>query len=325
MQKPYYTIQQILAMDLPPIIIYAAPFMFALVFAEWFIRVRKLQMSYDGKDTFAAAAIGIGNVISSALLKGILFAVILFFYNMVPWYIPITWWSFILCFVAIDFFRYWSHRISHEQRMWWATHVTHHSSEQYTLSVSFRLSWTQHLKIIFFIPIALMGFDPFVFFCANQVAVLYQFWIHTELINRMWAPIEYIFVTPSNHRVHHGRDDEYLDRNYGSSLIIWDRIFGTYTQEGHTPDYGILTPVGSYNPIYLVFHEWIEIWDDMKKYRTPRAWWRILFCSPSLKLDKEGFYGNARPLSDLPGLIMEWQENQKEQEEVVAAPAAVSA
>jgi len=295
MQKPYYTVESILAMDLPPIIVYAAPVMFALVFIEWFIRVRKLRMAYDGKDTFAAAAVGIGNIISSAFLKAIMFGIILYFYNLVPWYIPATWWSYILCYVAIDFCRYWAHRVSHEQRFWWATHVTHHSSEQYTFSVSFRLSWTQHLKVIFFIPVALAGFDPFVFFIANQVAVLYQFWIHTELINKMPAPIEFIFVTPSNHRVHHGTDEKYLDRNYGSSLIIWDRIFGTFTPEQETPNFGILKPVNSYNPVWLVFHEHVEIVKDMMKYRSPRAWWRILFCSPNMTLDKEHYYGFKDP------------------------------
>ena len=213
MEKPIYTLEQIATMDLPPIIIWAAPVMFALVIAEWYIRVRKLQKKYDGKDVLAASVIGIGNVFVSALIKFALFAFVLFFYNRVPWYIPHTWWSYVLCLVAIDFCRYWSHRISHEQRFWWSTHVTHHSSEQYNFSVSFRLSWVQHIKIIFFIPVALMGFDPFVFFICNQIEVLYQFWIHTELIKKLPRPIEYFFTTPSHHRVHHAKNGAYLDKN----------------------------------------------------------------------------------------------------------------
>lgn len=293
MEKPIYTIQQIAEMDLPPIIIWAAPVMFALVLLEWFIRVRKLQKEYDGKDMLAASAIGIGNVIISAIIKLALFGIILFFYNMVPWYIPHTWWAYPLCLITIDFCRYWAHRIAHEQRFWWSTHVTHHSSEQYNFSVSFRLSWVQHIKIIFFIPVALMGFDPFVFFICNQIEVLYQFWIHTELIHKLPRPIEYIFTTPSHHRVHHAKNGAYLDKNYGSTFIIWDRMFGTFQAEEETPDYGILTPVNSYNPVYLVFHECVDIFKDMAKYRSPKAWWRILFGSPSMTIDKDKYYGEG--------------------------------
>jgi len=297
MEKPIYSLEQIAQMDLPPIIIYAAPVMFALVILEWFIRVRKLRISYDGKDMLAASVIGIGNVGVSALIKLALFGIILFFYNMVPWYIPHTWWSYVLCLFAIDFCRYWSHRISHEQRFWWSTHVTHHSSEQYNFSVSFRLSWVQHIKIIWFVPVALMGFDPFVFFIVNQIEVLYQFWIHTELIHKLPKPIEFFFTTPSHHRVHHAKNGEYLDKNYGSTFIIWDRMFGTFKGEEATPDYGILTPVGSYNPVYLVFHECMDITKDLGKYRSLKAWWRILFGSPSMTVDKDKYYGEGAPFN----------------------------
>lgn len=246
---------------------------------------------YDIKDGLAAAGVGIGNLISTALVKAATFGVILFFYNLTPLYVPTTWWSFILCFIVVDFCRYWAHRVSHEQRFWWATHVTHHSSEQYNFTVSFRLSWTQHIKVIFFVPAALLGFDPFVFFVCMQLGVLYQFWIHTELIGRMWAPIEFVFVTPSHHRVHHATEEKYLDKNYGSSLIIWDRMFGTFCAEEETPNYGILKPVNSYNPVTLVFHEHIDMFRDMMTYRHPKAWWRIMFHGPGLVLDKEKHYG----------------------------------
>lgn len=297
MEKPTFTIEQVLTMDLPPVIIYAAPVMFLLVIAEWYIRTRELQEHYDKKDGFSALIIGLGNVGLSAVIKVLLFGIILFFYNLVPWYIPHTWWSYLLCIVAIDFCRYWSHRISHEQRFWWATHVTHHNSEQYNFTVGFRLSWTQHIKIIFFIPVALMGFHPVVFFIANQIEVLYQFWLHTELVKKLPRPIEYIFTTPSHHRVHHGTNDKYLDKNYGSTFIIWDRMFGTFQPEEEKVSYGILKPVDSYNPVWLVFHEWVDIFKDMATYRTPKAWWRILFGGPNMTLDKEHYYGNKPKMS----------------------------
>jgi sterol desaturase/sphingolipid hydroxylase (fatty acid hydroxylase superfamily) len=216
---------------------------------------------------------------------------------MVPWSIPPVWWSYLLCIVAIDFCRYWSHRFSHQLRLIWATHITHHNSEHYNFTVSFRLSWTQHIKIIFFIPVALMGFHPVVFFIANQIEVLYQFWIHTELIKKLPAPIEYIFTTPSHHRVHHATNDKYLDKNYGSTFIIWDRMFGTFQAEEEKANYGILKPVNSYNPVWLVFHEWVDIFKDLGRYRTPRAWWRILFGSPNMSLNKEYYYGNQSAAS----------------------------
>ena len=167
--------------------------------------------------------------------------------------------------------------------------MTHHSSEQYNFTVSFRLSWIQQLKIIFFLPIALMGIHPVVFFIVHQIEVLYQFWLHTELIKKLPRPIEYIFTTPSHHRVHHATNEKYLDKNYGSTLIIWDRIFGTFKEEEETPDYGILKPVGSYNPVYLVFHEAIDIVKDLSTYRSPKAWWKILFGSPNLTLNKKAY------------------------------------
>ncbi len=292
MSKPTYTLEQILSMDLPPVILYAAPIMVLLVLVEYILRIRRLRSQYDRKDALAAAIVGVGNLLSSALLKAVLFGIILYFYNMVPWYVPHTWWAYPLCLVTIDFFRYWAHRVAHEQRFWWATHVTHHSSEQYNFTVSFRLSWVQHIKIIFFIPVALVGFDPFVFFICNQLEVLYQFWLHTELIGKLPRPVEYIFVTPSHHRVHHGRDDKYLDKNYGSTLVIWDRMFGTFQAEEEKPDYGILKPPArKYDPVHLVFHEVVDILRDMARYRSLRAWWRILFGSPGLTLDKERYYG----------------------------------
>ena len=361
--KPYYSYEDILALDFPPVIVYAVPVMITLTILEWILRRRDyvhevaekaeaagfsdstfagreadirqqylskslgtrvigwpayaiaqwkakqarisaaedyletgeqavaMKYQYDVKDGLAAAGVGIGNLISTAMVKALTFGCILFFYNLTPLYIPTTWWSFIACFFVVDFCRYWAHRIAHEQRFWWATHVTHHSSEQYNFTVSFRLSWTQHLKVIFFIPAALLGFDPFVFFICMQIGVLYQFWIHTEMIDRMWAPIEFFFVTPSHHRVHHATEEKYLDKNYGSSFIIWDRMFGTFCPEAETPNYGILKPVDSYNPVKLVFHEHVDMFRDMATYRHPKAWWRIWFGGPGMTLDKEKYYG----------------------------------
>lgn len=259
----------------------AAPILIALVVAEWFISTRKKLKIYDVKDSFAATIIGLGNVGIGLLLKTVNFAFLLFFFSFIPWRIPTEWWTFVMCFIAIDFFRYWAHRISHEQRFWWATHVTHHSSKEYNFSVSFRLGWTSNIKIVFFVPVILMGFDPIVFFLCHQIAVLYQFWIHSPIIQKLPAPIEYIFVTPSSHRVHHGTNPQYIDKNYGSSLIIWDRMFGTFEPEGEKVVYGITKEIKHpYNPVYLVFHEWVDLIADVRKAKSFKEGWKIMFGSP---------------------------------------------
>ncbi|MEX2593232.1 MAG: sterol desaturase family protein [Anditalea sp.] len=286
MFENYLTLEDIGAMDWPNIILWAAPVMFLLVFLEWGLSIYHNKDAYDGKDSMAAAAIGLVNVGISALVKVATFGAVLFFWNIVPWKIPPIWWSFIPCFIAIDFARYWAHRISHEQRFWWATHIAHHNSRKYNFSVSFRLGWTQHIKFIFFIPVVMLGFDPFVFFICHQIAVLYQFWIHTEYIKKLPTPIEYIFTTPSHHRVHHGSDEHYLDKNYGSTLIIWDRMFGTFMPEGERPTYGITKNISSYNPVILVFHEWIDIVKDLKKAESFKEVFQILFDKPGAEIIK---------------------------------------
>ncbi|PRY89652.1 sterol desaturase family protein [Mongoliibacter ruber] len=290
MNKETLTFEQITNMDLPNIILYAAPVMIALVAFEWYLSYRQKKDFYDGKDTVAALVIGLINVGMSAAIKVITFGIILFFYNLVPWTIPMTWWAFIICLFWLDFWRYWAHRIAHENRFWWATHVTHHNSEKYNWSVSFRLSWTQHIKIIFFIPVALAGFHPVVFFIVHQLAVLYQFWIHTEYITKLPRPIEYFFTTPSHHRVHHATNEKYLDKNYGSTFIIWDRIFGTFQPEEEKPNYGLTTQVNSYNPITLNFHEWSDIVRDVKNSRSLKEAYAMVFTRPSeLEAKKKEF------------------------------------
>ncbi|MFB6305641.1 MAG: sterol desaturase family protein, partial [Flavobacteriales bacterium] len=274
------TVKELMNMDLPPVIHYAAPIMFALVGLEFVINQYQQRSKYIGKEFLASSAIGIGNLIVTAFIKVGIFAFILFFYNLVPWRIPNTWWAYPLCLIAIDFCRYWGHRFGHEQRFWWATHVTHHSSENYNFLVSFRLSWIQHLKVVFFVPVALMGFDPIVFFVCHQIEVLYQFWIHTEYIRKLPRPIEYIFTTPSHHRVHHAVNPHYLDKNYGSTFIIWDRIFGTFEPEVEEPVYGIVEPVNTFNPVYLVFHEFVDMIKDVWRSKSLKEAWLMVFGRP---------------------------------------------
>ncbi|MER2997741.1 sterol desaturase family protein [Pontibacter populi] len=280
MEKKLYTWDELQQLSENNIMIYLAPVIIGLVIVELLISYYRNRNYYEKNDTLAALGIGLGNAVIGIGLKVSLFAISMWIYSKVPWAMPRAWWGFIVCFAAVDFCRYWAHRISHEQRFWWATHVTHHSSTKMNFLISLRTSWTAPLKFVFFLPIPLLGIDPLTFFICHQAAVLYQFFVHTELVKKLPAPIEYIFVTPSHHRVHHGSNPEYIDRNYGSTFIIWDRIFGTFEPEVNQPVYGLTTPVTSYNPVYLVFHEWVDIAKDVARCRSFSEAWKVLFNPP---------------------------------------------
>ncbi len=265
---PFDAVDQLEA-NIPDIIIWAAPVMFLFVLLEWYLSKKQNKNLYDKKDSIGSISVGIGNGIINFFLKILFLYLTIYIYNLVPWRIPFAWWTFIPCYLIFDLCSYWSHRISHQQRFWWATHVVHHSSENYNLTVSFRLSWVQNIKIIFFLPVALLGFHPIIFFITSQVAVLFQFWVHTEYIRKLHPAIEYVFATPSNHRVHHGSQEKYINKNYGATFIFWDRIFGTYQKEEEQVLYGITSEVPSkINPLILNFHEYQEMWRDIKSTKS---------------------------------------------------------
>lgn len=283
----------------PNIIVWAAPVMFFFVLLEWAIARHQSRHLYDAKETIGSISVGIGNVLINLALKLTLLYAVIALYNLLPWRMPFNWWTFIPCYIIFDLCSYWAHRISHEQRFWWATHVVHHSSENYNLTVSFRLSWMQHLKLIFFLPVALIGFHPIIFFIVNQIAVLFQFWVHTEYIRKLHPVIEYIFATPSNHRVHHGSQEKYINKNYGPTFIIWDRMFGTYVEEEEQPVYGLTHSLeDKSNPIYINFHEYKDMWNDVKGAKGLRKKWFYLFGDPiDIAQEKERLKQAAPPLA----------------------------
>jgi sterol desaturase/sphingolipid hydroxylase (fatty acid hydroxylase superfamily) len=265
----------------PNIIVWAAPAMFFFVLLEWGISRYQNRKLYDKKETIGSICVGVGNVLINLAMKLTLLYMVIGLYNLLPWRMHFSWWTFIPCYIIFDLCSYWAHRISHEQRFWWATHVVHHSSENYNLTVSFRLSWVQHLKLVFFLPVALIGFHPVIFFIVNQIAVLFQFWVHTEYIRKLHPVIEYIFATPSNHRVHHGSQEKYINKNYGPTFIIWDRMFGTYVEEDEQPLYGLTHELeDKSNPIYINFHEYADMWKDVKAAKGFRKKWFYLFGDP---------------------------------------------
>ncbi|ANE53616.1 fatty acid hydroxylase [Flavisolibacter tropicus] len=267
--------------NVPDVIIWAAPVMFFFVLLEWVISRWQHRKLYDKKETIGSICVGIGNVAINTVLKLTLLYGYIALYNLFPWRMHFSWWSFIPCYILFDLCSYWAHRISHEQRFWWATHVVHHSSENYNLTVSFRLSWVQQIKLIFFLPVVFIGFHPIIFFLVTQVAILFQFWVHTEYIRKLHPVIEYLFATPSNHRVHHGSQEKYINKNYGPTFIIWDRMFGTYQEEDEKPIYGLTHELEhKSNPIYINFHEFADMWKDVKAAKGLRKKWFYLFGDP---------------------------------------------
>lgn len=278
---PYHQITD-LENNAPNLIIYAIPVMAFFTFLEIGVSWYHNKKIYKTKESIGSTLVGLGNVFISFLIKVVLLYGSVWIYNVVPWRMEFNWWTLIPCYLLFDLSSYWSHRISHAQRFFWATHVVHHSAESYNLTVSFRLSWIQNLKIIFFLPLAFMGFHPVVFFVTSQISVLFQFWVHTEYIGKLHPWIEYIFATPSNHRVHHGSQDHYLDKNFAATFIFWDRLFGTYEPENEKPDYGLTTKIGNrLNPVFLNFHEYYDMIDDVKRAKGLKKKLFYIFASPA--------------------------------------------
>jgi len=273
----------------PDIILYSLPFVIFFTLLEFIISWYQNRHTFETKETLGSILVGIGNFFINALLKIILIYGAVLIYNLVPWRMSLHWLTLIPCYILFDFCSYWSHRVSHFNRFFWASHVVHHSGEHYNLTVSFRQSWVQHFKLLFFLPLAFVGFHPIVFFVTNQLAVLYQFWVHTEYIGKLHPIIEYIFATPSNHRVHHGSNEKYIDKNFAATFIIWDRIFNTYQEEDEKPVYGLTSPIKSkLNPVYLNFHEYYDIFKDVLKARGLKRKLYYLFGKPAeIALEKK--------------------------------------
>ncbi len=226
---------------------------------------------YDKRDTAASLAMGLGNVIIAGGIKTATFGLWTFLYALAPFRLPNAWWSWVLLFFADDLCYYAFHRTSHEVRLFWAAHVNHHSSERYNLSTALRQSWTTPLTgIPFWLPLPLLGFQPWMVLTQQAFSLLYQYWLHTESIGRL-GPLEWICNTPSHHRVHHGANPEYLDRNHGGILIVWDRLFGTFVPETAPVRYGLTKNLATFHPLSIAFHEWIAMFRDVAAAGSLRA------------------------------------------------------
>jgi len=251
----------------------AIPFFAALITVEIAIWRLARRGRYETRDTAASLVMGVGNLVVGILVGGLLLGAHFVVYEHRLFDLERVWWVFVLCGLGQDFFYYWFHRLAHERRWMWASHVVHHSSRHYNLSTALRQSWTSvvSLSFIFTLPLAWIGFEPLMIFFFAGLSLVYQFWIHTEVIQRL-GPLEWILNTPSHHRVHHAFNPRYLDANYAGILIVWDRLFGSFVREDlrEPPRYGLVKNIATFNPLKIAVHEWVSIARDVAGSRSLR-------------------------------------------------------
>ncbi|MCX7743796.1 MAG: sterol desaturase family protein [Flavobacteriales bacterium] len=249
-----------------PIIAWAVPGFLVLIGIELLVRHWERLPAYDGKDALASIAMGIGSAVINLFMKTLAFFVFWKIYERRVFTFPTdAWYSWVALFFLEDLAFYMHHRACHEIRLFWAGHVNHHSSQNYNLAVALRQSWGELThKYIWWLWLPLIGFHPQMILMQMSISLIYQFWLHTETIKSL-GPLEWIFNTPSHHRVHHGSNIRYLDRNHAGILIIWDRLFGTFQQEDEKVKYGITTNIHTYNPLKIATHEYIALWNDVRK------------------------------------------------------------
>ena len=239
------------------------------------------EVGYEVRDTFTSLAMGLGSVGVGVLYKAIQLVVYAALYELSPLRLDTAlWWTWIVIFLAEDLAYYWYHRAHHEVRILWASHVVHHSSQRYNFSTALRQTWTPFGGIPFWAPLALLGVPVWAIFLQQSISLIYQFFLHTERVGKLWRPVEYVMNTPSHHRVHHGMNNAYLDRNYGGILVIWDRLFRSFEPEGERVVYGLTKQLRTYNPLVVATHEYSSIWADVRGAQSWRDRWGFVVRGP---------------------------------------------
>ncbi len=263
-------------------IVYSIPVFFLLIGVEILIDKLKNTGYYRLNDALSNIQAGITEQVTGAFLKTFVVGAYAWLFD--HWRLfempatPVMW---VILFIGVDFFYYWFHRLAHEINVLWGGHVVHHQSEEYNLSVALRQGAFQKFgSFLFYLPLAFIGFNPVMFIVVSQFQTLYQFWIHTKTINRLPAPLEFVLNTPSHHRVHHGRNPKYIDRNHGGTLIIWDRLFGTFQAEEEEVVYGITKPLRTWNPLRVQLDFWKDLWMDLRRMPTWKDKIKLLLLPP---------------------------------------------
>ncbi len=262
----------------------AIPFFILAMGVEFLYGKLVGRQTYRLNDTVNSLALGVLSRLNGVLRLGVsavAFGALVQYLRIPPWSM-VSPWEWIAAFVAYDFCYYWKHRAGHRSRIFWASHIAHHQSEEFNLSTALRQTGTDYIGFVFYLPLYFVGIPPAAVVTVGSLNLIYQFWVHTEHIRRL-GPLEWIIVTPSNHRVHHARNTEYIDKNYGGVFILWDRLFGTFKDERTDAPcvYGIVTGLKSFNPLWANFHFWIDTFRLAWRARHWADKFRIWFMPPA--------------------------------------------
>ena len=272
------TITEVYAIGLPIIL--------AMILVETLISGLNKKSLYKNKDTLCTSGLLLGNILMGFAIKGATLGLHIFLYqfrifdlaNVIP-----LWAMWLMTFILIDFVFYIYHRFSHRVRFLWAIHMSHHSSEEMNFAVSMRQAWLGPIsKIPFFIVLPLLGLDPTIIAVAGVISTLWGVVGHTQIVGKL-GPLEWILNTPSHHRVHHGANAEYIDKNYGNLLIIWDRMFGTFEPEKAKVKYGLVNNVNTFNPMKITFMGWQSMMSDIKKAKNYKEVFSTIFGPPNTR------------------------------------------
>ena len=258
----------------------AIPIFLLFILVEYFATHKKHPDYYRLNDALTNLNIGVSHLLFKLLTTGLMLGA----YSFVKDHFAIIHLSGVVAYIVVlilfDFCFYWAHRFGHEVNLFWGAHVVHHQSEEYNLSVALRQSWIHSfLAFIFFLPIAFLGVDVLTLGICASINSFFQFWIHTKAINKMPKWFEAIFNTPSHHRVHHGVNPKYIDKNQAGMFIIWDKLFGTYQEEEEAPLYGITTPLNSWNPAWANVEYYVTMFKNAKEFSVKDKC-KYLFAKP---------------------------------------------
>jgi len=280
-------------MDISPIVL-SIPIFCVLIGVELLVQHFTKSKIYRLNDAITNLSCGITSQITDVFMKIGTIALYQFVYEHFALItIAVNWWTITLLFITADMLYYWGHRMSHQINLFWGSHVVHHQSEGYSLSVALRQSSFQTLWTFgFYLPLAIIGFDTLTFALVTAFITLYQFWIHTETICKMGI-LELVLNTPSHHRVHHGRDPKYIDRNHAGTFIIWDKMFGTFQKEEETPTYGITKPIDSWNPVWANFDHYINLFKQASETPGVMNKLGVIFNKPGWRPESLGGYQPA--------------------------------
>ncbi|MGW4198392.1 sterol desaturase family protein [Streptomyces sp. NPDC005004] len=229
------------------------------------------ERGYELRDTVTSMSTGAGSQVIGLPWKVVTVVVYAAAFTLAPWHLPPSSpWTWLLLFFADDLAYYVFHRAHRRVRVLWASHVVHHSSLRFNLSTALRRSWTPITTLPSWLPLALLGVPPWMILLQQSVSLVDQFFLHTERVDKLWRPVEWVFNTPSHHRAHHGSKTVYLDRNYGGILVVWDRLFTSFEPEADGVVYGLTKNIDTHNPLRFAFHEHAATWRDVRSAATWR-------------------------------------------------------